>query len=411
LTFPRVNLLALADRLFVNDAPRFAKGPDQQVIEDVGLQLIAGWATAIDPGADNERTQSLSFLVTNDNTQLFTQQPAVASDGTLTFAPAPNAFGSATVTVTARDNGGTANGGADTSLSQAFTITVGAVNDAPAFVKGADQIVNEDAGSQSVAAWATSIVAGPPNENGQRLQFVLTNSNPGLFCAAPQIDSKGTLRYTPAANANGTAVITVCLKDDGGTENGGLDTSEEESFTITVKPVNDGPSGSNNTIVADRNRSYTFKPLDFGFDDGNDTPANRLKAVKIVELPQWGTLRLNGAAVAAQQVIDARELRTLTYTPKNAGLPARPVTFKFLVQDNGGTTDGGMDWSAKANTITLKIVPNSRREYLEWMADFDEERDSVGKPLEKIAVSSSSWVATFVKSGADTVEEDWSVRF
>ena len=46
-----------------------------------------------------------------------------------------------TVTVPLQDNGGTANGGVDTSAPQTFTITVTAVNDAPSFTKGADQTV------------------------------------------------------------------------------------------------------------------------------------------------------------------------------------------------------------------------------------------------------------------------------
>ena len=54
----------------------------------------------------------MTFNVTNDNNALFSVQPAIASNGTLTFTPAPNAFGSATVTVSLSDNGGTANGGA-----------------------------------------------------------------------------------------------------------------------------------------------------------------------------------------------------------------------------------------------------------------------------------------------------------
>ena len=49
------------------------------------------------------------------------------------------------------------------------------------------------------------------------------NTNPTLFSAAPAISSTGTLTYTPAADASGTATIDVVLKDDGGTANGGVD--------------------------------------------------------------------------------------------------------------------------------------------------------------------------------------------
>ena len=43
--------------------------------------------------------------------------------GTLTFTPAANAFGTATVTVIVHDNGGTANGGVD-SVTNTFTVTI-----------------------------------------------------------------------------------------------------------------------------------------------------------------------------------------------------------------------------------------------------------------------------------------------
>src|SRR5262249_39023343 len=52
----------------------------------------------------------------------------------------------------------------------------------------------------------------------------------------------GTLTYTTAANANGSATVTVQLHDSGGTANGGQDTSTAQIFTIHVTPVNDPPA-------------------------------------------------------------------------------------------------------------------------------------------------------------------------
>jgi hypothetical protein len=134
-------------------------------------------------------------------------------------------------------------------------ITVNAVNDAPSFVKGIDQTVNEDAGAQTVNGWATSISAGPADESGQTLTFNVTgNTNPSLFSAAPAISSNGTLTYTSAPNANGAATVTVTLSDNGGTANGGVNTSAPQSFLITVNPVNDAPtitSIANQTINED----------------------------------------------------------------------------------------------------------------------------------------------------------------
>ena len=46
-----------------------------------------------------------------------------STTGTLTYTPVPNASGTAMITVTVTDNGGTANGGINT-FSQTFTVTV-----------------------------------------------------------------------------------------------------------------------------------------------------------------------------------------------------------------------------------------------------------------------------------------------
>ena len=82
----------------VNDAPSFTKGADQTVLEDAGSQTVTSWATAISAGT-NEASQLVDFVVSNNNTALFSAQPAVDASGTLTYTPAPNANGSATVTV------------------------------------------------------------------------------------------------------------------------------------------------------------------------------------------------------------------------------------------------------------------------------------------------------------------------
>jgi hypothetical protein len=153
------------------------------VNEDAAAQTVPNWATAISTGPADESGQTVTFNITNNtNAALFSAGPAVSPTGTLTYTPAANANGSATITINLQDNGGTANGGVDTSASQTFTITVNSLNDVPSFTKGADQTLNEDAGAQSVPNWATAISAGPADESGQTLTFQVTNNtNAALF--------------------------------------------------------------------------------------------------------------------------------------------------------------------------------------------------------------------------------------
>ncbi len=225
-----------------NDRPTFTKGADQTVNEDAGAQTVAGWATAISAGPASEVGQVLTFTAETTNAPLFAVPPAIDPvTGTLTYTPAPNAYGTVTVTVTLQDNGGTANDGQDTSALQSFTLAITGINDVPTFTKGADQTVLEDAGAKVVTGWATGIAAGPANESDQALTFTVTSSNPDLFAVQPALAPNGTLSFTPAANASGTATVTVTLTDDGGTANGGVATSPAQTFAITVTPVNDAP--------------------------------------------------------------------------------------------------------------------------------------------------------------------------
>lgn len=350
-----------------NLPPSFTAGPDVTVIEDSGPHTVPAWATAISPGADDEADQTVGFVVTaNTNPALFSAAPAVSPEGTLTFTPAADAYGTATITLVLRDNGGTANDGIDTSAPATFTITVTGVNDAPVVtaggvlsfledspaaivdaaitvadmdsttlagatvqvtgnyvngedvlgftstptitgvfdatsglltLTGSDTVANyqaamrsvryqnlsgtpnpsprivawtvtdgttpgepvvstinvlpvndapsftagpnvtswEDTGSHYVTSWATGMSAGPADESAQTLSFIVTsNTNPGLFTAGPEIAPWGTLSYTLASGVSGSANITVVARDNGGTANGGIDTSTPRTFTITV---------------------------------------------------------------------------------------------------------------------------------------------------------------------------------
>jgi hypothetical protein len=128
---------------------------------------------------------------------------------------------------TGADLSNAANYGGITAISAA-TVSLGtsvtAVNDVPSFTKGADQTVLEDAGAQTVNAWASSLSKGPADESSQTLNFIVSNNNNALFSSQPTIDASGNLTYTAAANANGSATVTVQIHDDGGTSTG-VDTS------------------------------------------------------------------------------------------------------------------------------------------------------------------------------------------
>lgn len=223
------------------------------------------------------------------------------------FVPDADWNGGSTITYRVWDGntfsvGGTADAssaGSNFSVSTAdASITVNAVNDAPVFTKGADQTVLEDAGAQTVNGWATGIgKGGGSDEAGQSINFTVTNDNNALFSVQPSIDSSGNLTYTAAANANGSATVTLSLHDNGGTSGGGADTSATQTFTINVTPVNDAPV---NDVV----------PTFSGGARGD------------------GSLRQEGALTANPQ----------TWHDVDVGDPATSFTYQWQIADDAGGT-------------------------------------------------------------------------
>lgn len=348
----------------VNDRPSFLMAGVPAVLEDAGAQTVPNFATNITAGPGE--SQSLSFNITgNNNPGLFSVAPAVGSTGTLTYTPAPNAYGDALITLVLKDDGGTANGGVDTSTEQTFTISITPVNDVPTFTKGANQTVNEDAGFQSVSNWATGINAGP-NESSQSLNFMVTNNtNPSLFASAPTINTFGTLSYIPAFNANGTADITVVLKDNGGTANGGVDTSASQTFTITVNAVNDAPT---NTVpfsaATNQQTPLVFSTPNFNAISVADVDAGS-DPIRVSLTATQGTLTLGSIAGLSFVSGDGTDDGAMTFTgPLTSvnsslnGLTFKPntgfsglATLQIISDDQGHNGAGG----AKSATSNLNI--------------------------------------------------------
>ena len=217
-----------------NIAPSFTDLGNQSTTEGGTslpvLRTVNNWATNISVGPSYEAWQTATFNVSNNNTSLFATQPAVsAATGALTYQPAFDVFGSATVTVNLQDTGGTANGGSNTSLPATFVITI---SQGPSFIGGPDQNLTE-AGAptlQTVTNWATDISSGT-NQPGATVNFNVSNDNNALFSVQPAISPTGTLTYQIAPNTFGTANVTAVLHTTGGT---GLPNSAPDTFKITV---------------------------------------------------------------------------------------------------------------------------------------------------------------------------------
>jgi hypothetical protein len=197
----------------VNDAPTFVKGADVASAEDAGPQVVASWATAIAAGPADEGSQALTFVVTgNTAPTLFATQPAVDAAGSLTFRPAFNQSGTATISIVLRDNGGVAGGGADTSATQIFDITVSGANDTPNAGNDVvsvrlgppvtlDVLANDDAG------------AGEPGDQPRIVSVSEGSGSRGFVSVGPDARS---LVYDPIGCATGQHVFQYTIADGGG---------------------------------------------------------------------------------------------------------------------------------------------------------------------------------------------------
>jgi len=431
----------------VNDPPcgTFSRDPVVVVVNS-GPQSIARFAGFV-PGAVNEASQTLvGYTVTNDKNSLFSAQPRIRNDGTLTFTPSTTLKGSARVTVVAQDNGGVPNGGMDKCtrifmitvvatapnscpvvesvipdfllfedatnsvvdlrfvfkdaetaddkllysvqansnpvlaaaavdpanrlilsyptnqngsatitvratdgggcwVEDVFTVTLQAVNDAPDLVLGGNVLALED--SDTTQPGFALFIPGPTDEAGQKpIDFIVISDNPALFRTEPVIDSSGTLAFSAARNANGSANVTVVVQDDGGSANGGVDYSAPKTFVITVAAVNDPPvvTLATNLVVAMRG---SFLWTNFAFFE----PGPRNESSQ--DLVGYTLFHTNMEFFSVQPVISNSGALAFTVASNSTGT----ITVRVVAQDDGGTMNGGEDKGSVSFTIAVAGAP------------------------------------------------------
>ncbi len=174
----------------------------------------------------------------------------------------------------------------------------------------------------------------------------------GQLISAADISS-GKLQFTPAANYAGLATgFTFQVQDAAGLDPAGT------GLDIDVTAVNDAPSGIDQTVDTLKNETYMFTAADFGVNDPSDSPANTLSAITIASLPTAGLLTNNNAGVSVGQLVTLANISAgnLRFTPNTNAVGTGYSSFTFQVQDNGGTTGGGVNLDPSPNTITIDVI-------------------------------------------------------
>jgi VCBS repeat-containing protein len=238
-----------------NRPPTFVGGTSQVVAEDAGAQAVEDWATQISAGGTNETGQALTFLVTTDNDALFAVQPAISADGTLSYTTAADAFGRANVTVSLMDDTG------QSSDTQAFSILVNPVNDAPLAQGDGMFAVDEDA-SLTLAA-ATLLANDGDIDPGDTLSVASVSGLSAKGSAVSFDAATGTVRYT----ADSALFDTL-----------GAGNKTTDSFQYTISDGAGGLAAATVTLEVTGVAAPADGPTIYGtvhFDDGGKMPALR----------------------------------------------------------------------------------------------------------------------------------------
>lgn len=259
---------------------------------------------------DNDTDPDSTTLTAIAVTQPTNGTLSLAADGSFTYQPDPNFSGTDSFTYRASD------GVANSSIAT-VTLTVTAVNDAPAGV--ADQYVVGQGGSLVVAV-ATGVLDNDTDADNDNLTAVeVAGPSSGTLTLA----ADGSFSYTPIAGFTGSDSFTYRPND--GTVDGNVTTV---SITVTA-----APTAVADTYTVDEDTLLTVNAANGVLDNDTD-PDSTVLTADVVDQPTNGTLTLNDDG-------------SFTYLPNEhfSG------TDTFTYRANDGASTSGLA------TVTITVLP------------------------------------------------------
>jgi len=144
------------------------------------------------------------------------------------------------------------------SIDEQFTVNITDVNEVPTLDAIANQTICYITATQNITL--SGISAGP--ETSQTTSLTVSSNNTALFQNL-SVNAAGVLSYRIKNGATGTSTVTVTVKDNGGTANGGVD-SFNRDFTVQVNAlpvINISPDKGNllSTLNAEISKGETVK--------------------------------------------------------------------------------------------------------------------------------------------------------
>lgn len=195
---------------------------------------------------------------------------SVNGNGSVSYTPVANFFGSDSFTYTVSDG----NSGTD---SASVIVTINPVNDAP-LANNDSVTLNEDA-SMTIAA--AGVLANDQDVDGNPLSAVLAAGPANGFLT---LNADGSFTYIPDQNFNGTDSFTYRASD-------GATQSNLATVTIVVNAVNDAPVAANDSYSMSAGTTLTT-PAPGVLVNDSDVEGSILSA-PLVSGPSNGSVTLN----------------------------------------------------------------------------------------------------------------------
>jgi uncharacterized protein (TIGR03382 family) len=284
----------------------------------------------------------------------------------VSFTPAARFMGTTTFTYTISDG----RGGTDTAT---VTVTVTAPPPSPPDAVNDSFTVDEDSG-----ATVLTVLANDTDRNDDTLT-VTAVTQPATGGSVTL--TGGVVRFTPAANFNGTATFEYTISD-------GVSGTDTATVTVTVNPLNDAPTGMDDTFPVNSNGGPA--QLDVLAND-TDVDGDTLTVTAVTQPATGGSVAIatNNTGLVFTPTLSFQGAATFTYTVSdgNGGTAVVNVTVN-LAPDVADTDGDGLNDTAETAAGTN---PN----------DNDTEDDGIADGTDGLVDSDGDGIINALDSDSD----------
>ena len=343
-----------------DDAPRVVAPLGViNMVEDEAERALPLASYFFDPDVIPNDDRLTYAIIANGNSNPSLVEPTIGPND-IFVRPKPDQNGRAIITFEATDRAGN-------KVRNTLTVNVSPVNDAPRLAAPLPNLsVNEDSVIANTVLSPTYFFDPDVLTNGDVLVFSVTNSNPDVVTATIV---NGELKLVLVPDASGLATITVKVVDSTGNV-------LEDSFDITVAPVNDAPrvvndpfyitpQGTELRTTDARGTLTTIKNDDGVLANDRDIEGNTFTA-RIRVAPTRGTVTLN---------LDG----TFSYIPFATTLKGAVDTFTYEAVDSLGAV-------SLPGTVSITIGNPPPPKHQNPILNLDVDADGFISPIDVLLV-------------------------